>query len=553
MKWTASAVIAWLALLSAMGQPTGPGSALSFNGTGYVSIATTGSLTSTFTVELWANPSVNTPNDLLALVGSRTPAEFGFDMKFWLGHLIHGDIGDGSTWLTIVADTEYRYVPGEWVHLAYVVTPTNYSIYANGLSMAGGDYPLADPVLYDANHQLTIGHIGYGPEYMTGQIDEVRVWNRALDQTEIQANLQRALSGSEAGLMGYWRLDEGSGMIVNDSSGHGFIGLLFNGPTWVSSTAPIGVLAATTEPASAVTPTSATLHGIVFPDYQNASAWFEYGTTSNYGSSTTPTPIDATSGTPVAVDNQISGLSLGTVYHFRLVATNGAVTSLGADVTFTASAAPLVANGGFETGDFTGWTLTGYPYQNWVDTIPPVVHSGNYGAALGAAGSLGYLSQAVPTAPGHSYLISFWLHNPTGLTPNEFSVTWDGNTLFDTVDAPAMDWSLMQFESVATTPSTALEFAFQDDPEYWGLDDVSVAEIPLPEFLPGGPAVTNGGLALTWASLAGLVYQLQYTTSLNPAAWDDLGSPITAVGPTTTTLDPIGSDPQRFYRVVLLH
>src|SRR5439155_12630023 len=184
-----AALITWLASLPALAQSSGAGSALSFNGAGYASIATTGLLAGTFTVELWANPATNSQDDLLALLGARTPQEYGFDMKFWLGHLIHCDIGYGTGWLTTSADAEYRYAAGDWVHLACVVTPTNYSVYANGQLMAEGNYPADNPVLYDANHQLTIGHIGYGPEYMAGQIDEVRIWNTARNASQIQTNL----------------------------------------------------------------------------------------------------------------------------------------------------------------------------------------------------------------------------------------------------------------------------------------------------------------------------------------------------------------------------
>jgi len=57
---------------------------------------------------------------------------------------------------------------------------------------------------------------------------------------------------------------------------------------------------------------------------------------------------------------------------------------------------------------------------------------------------------------------------------------------------------------------------------------------------------------LSWATLAGLVYQLQYATDLAAPVWNDLGAPITATGITTTALDPIGNNLRRFYRVVLL-
>jgi concanavalin A-like lectin/glucanase superfamily protein len=552
MKSAAWVMICCLAGRAGLAQSNDAGWALSFNGSGYASIATTGSLSGTFTVEMWANPATNTPSDLLALLGSRSPNEYGFDMKFWLGHLIHGDLGNGNGWMTIAADAEYAYVPGDWVHLAYVVTPTNYTIYANGDLMAAADYPPDNPVLYDSNHQLTIAHIGYGPEYMTGQIDEVRIWSTARTRSEIQTNLQRRLTGSEPGLRGYWRFDEGGGPFINDASGHAFYGLLFSGAEWVVSTAPIGRLAAVTKPATAATSTAATLNGIIFPNSQPANTWFEYGTTTNYGNSTPLIHIDPSNAAPETVSSSISGLSRGTLYHFRLVATNRTTTSYGTDLSFLANDPPLLVNGGFETGDFTGWTQSGFTLENYVDRDPLDVHSGTYGAALGPIGTFGYLSQNLATAPGTSYLISCWLDSPDGEVPNEFSISWDGMNLFDEIDMPATGWMFLQFKAAATAPGTLLQFAFQNDLSYFGFDDVSVIPIPAPTFVPGGIALTNGEVALTWASLSGCVYQLQYTTGLNPPTWIDLGLPITAAASTTTAYDNPGADLQRFYRVALL-
>src|SRR5262245_48779743 len=126
MKWIAAAMIACLASLPVTGQTTGAGSALSFDGGGaYVAIATTGSLTGTFTVEPWA--SANVFNNL-ELICSRTPVlDFGFDIQLgaWLfgGETrIHGDIGNGSDWLTSFADAYFPYETGTWHHFAYVVT-----------------------------------------------------------------------------------------------------------------------------------------------------------------------------------------------------------------------------------------------------------------------------------------------------------------------------------------------------------------------------------------------------------------------------------------------
>src|SRR6266478_10074773 len=140
----AGTALAYLGLASkpALAQPTGPGSALSFDGSmSYVAIATTGSLKGTFTVELWAKPAAT---DIRALVSSRfLTQEFGFDFGLgaWLpngGIRIHGDIGNGVNWVTTFADADYPYSTGTWHHIAYVVTPSVYTIYANGVLVGRG-------------------------------------------------------------------------------------------------------------------------------------------------------------------------------------------------------------------------------------------------------------------------------------------------------------------------------------------------------------------------------------------------------------------------------
>ena len=163
----------------------------------------------------------------------------------------------------------------------------------------------------------------------------------------------------------------------------------------------------------------------------------------------------------------------------------------------------LVVNGSFETGDFTGWTLFGGdPGDNVVSDgagsgISP--HSGNYLAVLGSYGSLSYFSQTLATTAGTRNLLSLWLDSPDGLTPNEFLVSWNGNTLFDETNLPALGWTNLQFSVWATGTSTVLEFGFRDDPSYLGLDDISVVA------LPTNPAnitvqVAGSNLTLIWPS-----------------------------------------------------
>ena len=88
--------------------------------------------------------------------------------------------------------------------------------------------------------------------------------------------------------------------------------------------------------ASTVSLTTATLSGTVNPYGTSTTYYFEYGTTSSYGSITGLR--NAGSGwSDTSVDANILGLSPNTIYHYRLVATNNTGTTDGQDQTFTTS------------------------------------------------------------------------------------------------------------------------------------------------------------------------------------------------------------------------
>ena len=89
----------------------------------------------------------------------------------------------------------------------------------------------------------------------------------------------------------------------------------------------------TTKPATYVASFSATLNGSVDPNGLTTSVYFQYGTTTGYGFTTVP--HTKTGNTPQSVTANISGLTVSTTYHFRIVATNSAGTRYGSDRTFT--------------------------------------------------------------------------------------------------------------------------------------------------------------------------------------------------------------------------
>jgi hypothetical protein len=85
--------------------------------------------------------------------------------------------------------------------------------------------------------------------------------------------------------------------------------------------------------ATAITPTSATVNATVNPEGQSTTYYFEYGTTTSYGSQTSM--AGAGSGTAeVKVSTAIEPLTPNTTYHYRVVARNASGTTLGADVSF---------------------------------------------------------------------------------------------------------------------------------------------------------------------------------------------------------------------------
>ena len=214
----------------------------------------------------------------------------------------------------------------------------------------------------------------------------------------------------------------------------------------------------------------------------------------------------------------------------------------------------LVQNGGFEAGTFTSWTQSGNPaYTSVTSGNSQFVHSGTYGAALGPSGSLGYLSQTLPTFAGQNYLLSLWVDSPKisgTATPNEFSVSWNGHIIFDQSNMGKIGWTNLLFIVTAAGPSTVLQLGFRDDPYYLGLDDINVAPIPVLAFRAA--TKTSSTFNLTWGTMTGLVYQVQYKTNLLQTNWINLGKPLIATDGNLTVSDTnaIGSSPQRFYRLM---
>ena len=129
---------------------------------------------------------------------------------------------------------------------------------------------------------------------------------------------------------------------------------------WVvaGSAAVLAAPTAITGPVGSVGPTSATVSGTVNPGGQATTWYVEYGTSTSYGSQSASASAGSGSAN-VAVSRSLSGLAAGTTYHYRVVATNGAGTSRGADGIFTTLSAPAVVTGAATGVSPTAATLNG--------------------------------------------------------------------------------------------------------------------------------------------------------------------------------------------------
>ena len=125
----------------------------------------------------------------------------------------------------------------QWVHLAATVDNSNATIYING-QIAGRGVLNMPPNVVRTNDY--IGRSAYSGDYYPIAIfDELRIWNVARTQLEIQTSMNHGLQGDEAGLIGYWRFDEGTGTNAYDSSGNGNTAVMNSNVFWSASGAPL--------------------------------------------------------------------------------------------------------------------------------------------------------------------------------------------------------------------------------------------------------------------------------------------------------------------------
>ena len=101
---------------------------------------------------------------------------------------------------------------GAWHHAAATYDGSKWQLFLDG--QLENELIVNQPPAAAGNQLASIGSAltstGVAEGFFDGGIDEVRIWNRALTQAEIQANINAQLT-SGSGLVARWGLNEGSG------------------------------------------------------------------------------------------------------------------------------------------------------------------------------------------------------------------------------------------------------------------------------------------------------------------------------------------------------
>jgi hypothetical protein len=170
-----------------------------------------------FSIELWLKADTSPSGDFFAegsaLVFSdvETVQVDDFAVGILNGKFLLS-VGAPDTAATSVSDV----TTGAWTHVAATRSAETgiVLVYVNGVleaSQVGNKNPLDDAPSIDIGGRS-------GRNFFSGALSELRIWNDVRSQTELTANLRVALTGSEQGLVGYYRFDDGAGATARDSS-----------------------------------------------------------------------------------------------------------------------------------------------------------------------------------------------------------------------------------------------------------------------------------------------------------------------------------------------
>ncbi|MBL0742038.1 LamG domain-containing protein [Chryseolinea lacunae] len=152
--------------------------------------------------------------------------------------------GENSSVYRRARSAEFIPVTGRWVNMTGVMrAASDMNVYLNGVEM-GGYYAGESNSSMNSNSPNENAKVGILSNngrtiHFQGKLDELRIWNRALTEAEIQKSIITKATSVDPGLVGYWDFNEAKGDNVIDKSSNKFNGVLKGGATRVPSEAPV--------------------------------------------------------------------------------------------------------------------------------------------------------------------------------------------------------------------------------------------------------------------------------------------------------------------------
>jgi hypothetical protein len=216
-------------------------------------------------------------------------------------------------------------VDGQWHHVAFVVDASGGRVYLDGALQASQSW-LGTPGPPATTINMLFGTLLVPPNTSSfhGSLDEITVWNTALSQAQIQFNMHRSLTGTEPGLLGYYRCDETTYGLSADSApaaganNGGWFGAVNSIP---SDVRPFTPFVETLGGGPGLEGTNATLSGVANPEGATTAVWFQWGTSTNY-ENVTALQAMGNGAYDTNFGQVVTGLVLDLTYHFRAVASN---------------------------------------------------------------------------------------------------------------------------------------------------------------------------------------------------------------------------------------
>ncbi len=204
----------------------GLGNALQFDGLeDYASIPNAASLSPTkITLEAWIYPT--SFNYYGNIINKRNPEQYILRLNGYTGQ-VDGYIYSNGGWRYCTTPSSIAVALNQLNHLSFVYDGNIGRVYINGQSGCSFSY---SGNIAAGTSSLKIGtNYTYATanERFKGKIDEVRVYNRALNSSEITEHYQGIYTiANEAGSVGIWHFDENIGQSISDSSNLGNNGVL---------------------------------------------------------------------------------------------------------------------------------------------------------------------------------------------------------------------------------------------------------------------------------------------------------------------------------------